>query len=501
MKNLTLVERFFKVAIIIYAFVQLIVLLYLWSNHISFPLNLEAMEVYILLHVKRVLSGLPIYVAPSENFVPFVYNPLYYYISIPFVKIFGATLQSLRFVSLIGSIGIIILLFLSTKRITGSAWWGGISVGLFAASYRAMDTYIDTAHADSWLLFMILLGCYLIDLRKSQTVSLLGVLALVLSFWFKQHGALFLVGAVLYLTYRDGVANSWKYWLVAFVFGFGLYIYYPKAVFGSYFHYYTWEVPRRWSQIDFNTISHILAYILKNYSLLLIAGLFTFFKFIFQFRERLTIWLLMFPVAIMSGAMGSLDPENNNNVFIPMATWFIIIGVMGLSDVLKNQKVPKIVVAIYVVVSLSFGMLYYNPASAIVPKEAEIEYQDLITFLSELDGTVYAPWIGDTLQSGYWFSPPIHWVPIYDLIRAPGVSVYDHPMSRQLLNSLISPSGTAYILTNYPLEDDIVIGFLSEYYVLEDDLGERFSALSTMPRRYNLKWPRYLYKFHASNAN
>jgi len=497
MKNLTITVRFFKAALIVYAFIQLSILLYLFVNHISFPLNLEAMEVYILLHVKRALSGLPIYVAPSEDFIPFVYNPLYYYLSIPFVKIFGVTLQSLRFVSIIGSIGTIVLLFLSTKRMTDSAWWGAISVGLFAASYRAMDTYIDTAHADSWLLFMILLGCYLIELRKSQIVSLVGVIALVLSFWFKQHGALFLIGAVLYLTYRDGIAKSWKYWMVAFVFGFGLYIYYPKAVFGPYFHYYTWEVPRRWSQIDFNTISHILAYVLKNYSLLLIAGFITFSRSIYQFKEKLTIWLLMFPVAIMSGVMGSLDPENNNNVFIPMATWFIIIGVMGLSEALKSQKAPKIAVAVYVGVFLSFSLLYYNPASVVVSKEAEIEYQNLNTYLSELDGTVYAPWIGDSLQNGYRFSPPVHWVPIYDLIRAPGVNVYDHPVSRQLLKSLVSPSGTAYILTNYPLDEDIVIGYLSEYYVLEDDLGERFSALSTLPRRYNLKWPRYLYRFDA----
>ena len=500
MKNLPSIKRVMEIVLIVYAFTQIGFLVYLWFNHFSFPLNLEAMELYILSHVKRALLGLPIYIAPSESFIPFVYNPLYYYLSIPFVKIFGVNLQALRFVSILGSVGSMVSLFLITKRLTGSASWGIISVGLFAASYRAMDTYTDTAHADTWLLFMILLGCYLIDLRRSQTLTLFGVVALVLSFWFKQHGALFLVGSVLYLTYRDGFRNSWKYWLVALVLGFGLYIYYPVSLFGTYFHYYTWEVPRRWSQIDFNTITHIIFYVVRNYSLLSIVAVLTLFVAIRQSKSKLNIWLLMLPVAMMSGAMGSLDPENNNNVFIPMATWFIIVGIFGLSEILKSPKMPRMVFAVYVVVVASFGFLYYQPGSVIIPKESKTEYRDLNKFLADLDGTVYAPWIGGALQDGYGFQPPIHWVPIYDLIREPGVNVYYHPLSRQLLQQLTAPEGNCYILTNYPLENDIVIGFLSDYYVLENDLGTRFSALSTLPRRYNLKWPRYLYRYDPAKA-
>ena len=28
--------------------------------------------------------------------------------------------------------------------------------------------------------------------------------------------------------------------------------------------------------------------------------------------------------------MGALDPGSNNNVFIPMGTWFILTGVLGM---------------------------------------------------------------------------------------------------------------------------------------------------------------------------
>ncbi len=499
MRDVVSIKRPLEILLGAYALIQTMLLVYLWVNHVSFPLNLEAMEIYILAHVKRVVLGLPIYTAPGGDFIPFVYNPLYYYLSALFVKVFGLNLQSLRVVSIIGSLGVMFFVFLGTRRSTGSTWWGVISAGLFAASYRAMDTYIDTAHADSWLLFMILAGCYLIDLKKSKAVSLLGVMALVVAFWFKQHGALFLIGAVIYLTYREGTFRSWIYWLVALVFSFGLYVYYPVSILGPYFHYYTWEVPRQWSQLDINAVIHILSYVIKNYFLLAVISLFALFRaLVHSSKTKLSIWQWMLPVAIMSGAMGALDPENNNNVFIPMATWLIIIGVMGLADILKNQQLPRTVYMAYTIVAVSFAVLFYRPASVIIPKESKVEYQDLKNYLAGLDGPVYAPWIGGALPDGYEFQPSVHWVPIYDIIRAPGVNVYNHPVTRQILKPIATPDGNAYILTNYPLDEDIVIGYLSEYYVLEDDLGDRFSALSTLPRRYNLKWPRYLYKYNPS---
>jgi hypothetical protein len=49
---------------------------------------------------------------------------------------------------------------------------------------------------------------------------------------------------------------------------------------------------------------------------------------------------------------------------------------------------------------------------------------------------------------------------------------------------------------NYPLENDPLLSFLlEEGYILESDLGGRFSALTALPKRYNLEYPRYLYKY------
>jgi hypothetical protein len=114
---------------------------------------------------------------------------------------------------------------------------------------------------------------------------------------------------------------------------------------------------------------------------------------------------------------------------------------------------------------------------------------------------VYAPTLGQ-LERGYQFFPAAHWVALEDMIRGPGRDTQNHPNTRRLLEPALNPSGPAFLLTNYPLEIDPLLGFLTEYYVLEQDYGDRFAALGVLPGRYSLyqAWPRYLYRYSPGEA-
>jgi hypothetical protein len=146
-----------------------------------------------------------------------------------------------------------------------------------------------------------------------------------------------------------------------------------------------------------------------------------------------------------------------------------------------------------------FALLVHNPLSVMVSSRAAVAYQELISYLESVDGPVYAPWIGQ-LQDGYSFYPAVHWVPLEDMVRGPGKDVQGHPLVQELLEPVLNPKGKAYVLHNYPLENDTMLGFLTDRYVFEADLGERFAPLSTLPRRYNLAWPRYLYRYAPEEA-
>src|SRR5262245_18345694 len=77
------------------------VFLYVAVRRLGFPYEIEWMEGGIYEHVARVLEGKPLYVAPSLEFTPYIYTPLYYWVGAASVALFGPGLPALRAVSLL----------------------------------------------------------------------------------------------------------------------------------------------------------------------------------------------------------------------------------------------------------------------------------------------------------------------------------------------------------------------------------------------------------------
>ena len=280
---------------------------FLWFNHINFPLNLDLMEGTLLQEFQRAASGQYIYPEPNPSYVPMDYNPLYYFLSVPFGWIFGVNLFTMRLVSILGMAGSGLILYLVVRKRTGSVGWGIVAAGLFAAAYRVMDAYLDSAHSDSWLLCSALFGSYLLDNKGSKKNNVLGVIVLASSFWFKQHGALFAIGGLFYLTYREGAKNSLLYWGLAGILGPALYFVAGPLLFGSHFHYFTLEVPRQWSShLGLGTFRRFLYFIARYYPVLAMSGAWLIARDFFADSKKLSVWHIQFIFAMLTGLMGSL---------------------------------------------------------------------------------------------------------------------------------------------------------------------------------------------------
>jgi hypothetical protein len=177
-----------------------------------------------------------------------------------------------------------------------------------------------------------------------------------------------------------------------------------------------------------------------------------------------------------------------------MGVWFIVTGVLGLKQGMERLPTFQRFGLHWLALGMTFALFVYNPLAVIVPPQASAAYQDLVEELKSLDGPVYAPWIGQ-LQDDYQFYPAVHWVPMTDLVRGPKVDWGSHPNTRRLLEPVANPKGKAFILAHDPLEDDYALAFLKENYVLVIDFEDRFRSLTTLPRRYYIGWPRYLYAY------
>jgi hypothetical protein len=486
------------------AFVLVAVLL-----HLNFPLHLNLMEGVVLQHFERAVSGLPIYPEPSPGFVPLAYNVGYYLLATPFGWLFGPSLFTLRLVATLGSIGSGLLVYRAVQVKTNSRGWGFIALGLFAAAYGVMEAYLDTAHSDSWLLCTALLGTYLIDQKKSKAWHLVGLLVLVASFWFKQHGVLFALGGLLFLFWRDGIRAGLFYALVVVLLGPVLYIYAGPRLFGPDYHFFTWVVPRSWSELNIATFTRYARFIISNYAFLALAAL--AFVVCVGLRERafmqrrdLSVWHVQWLFAMLSGFMGSLDPGSANNVFISMGVWCIIVGVWSaqfwLSQVHPNAA-PTVQRLQVVGLFASFCLLLYNPLQVIPPVNAGSAYQDFIQTLHQFDGPVYAPFTSYIPGESKLY-PNAHWVALEDMVRRPGDDGRDAPETRRQLKDAIQPNGNAYLLTNLPIEQMVpAMAFLGDYYVLDQDFGKRFAALEGLPGRFGHGYPQYLYRHKQNQSN
>jgi hypothetical protein len=460
-------------------------------NHIRIPFQIDVMEEVVMQHARRVIHGQSIYPRASPEYVPLAYNALFYILAAPFLLLFGDTLPTLRAVSVIGFAGSGIAIFVLVRSYTRSAWWAAIAVGLFCAAYPAMDAYLDTAHSDSWLLCCALWGSYLVG-RGSRGPRLAGILVLAAAFWFKQHGAVFLGVALLFLTLQEGLRKSLAYWLIAIAAGPVLYLAAPPLL-GPAFHYFTWQVPSGWSTLTTHSIFRVVRYAATYYPVVTLAALFGVYR---ALRAR-TIGILEMTLgaALLTAFMGALDSGSSNNVFIPMGAFCILCGSIELARL--NERAapwwgarPALAGAL-----LAFATLLYDPRPFWMPESAPASYAELQATIRSLPGTVYAPGIGQ-LADGPKLYPAGHWVALEDIVRGSHRTAADTALAQHALDPARHPTTTAFMLTNAPLgEMSAPVSELAASYTLVQDYGSRFAALATLPRPFDTGYPRYLYRF------
>ena len=478
--------RVLRPLLVVIAVANLLLVAYLWTRQADFPLNLDLMEGTVLQHVQRAASGMAIYTAPAPEFVALAYNPLYYELGAAVGRVTGVSLPMLRLLSMLAATLSALIIFVVVREKTGSGWWGVVAAGLFAAAYDVMECYFATAHSDAWFLCAALAGTLVLDRTRSRLGSMAGIAILVASFWFKQHGALFVIGGLGYLSLRDGL-RSWPAWVVAAVLGPGIYVLAGPSLFGPYFHYFTWQVPRQWgTELRLRSMLRFAGFVALFYPVLAAASLAS----LARSWRRPDAWRVQLVYAIVSGGMGAMDRGSAENVFIAMGTFFIVVGTIGLAE-WERAAAPSILPQIALL--LAFVTLAYDPRTVTPSPRAADAYADLVSYLHRLGGPVFGPWQGQ-LPSGFVLEPAAHWVALEDLVRGPGRDPGHSAVIRRLAAPALRHAGPAFILANHPLETSEVLAFLGDDYVLACDLGDRFAALRVLPKRYDHGWPRYLYR-------
>src|SRR5688572_5581203 len=105
------------------------------GSRFASPWPLEWMEGASLHHALRLSQGLPLYAAPSAEFVPYVYPPLAYLPMAAGILLFGPQLWIGRLVSVLAFAGSLACIFRTVARATNSAAIGCGAAGVLALGF------------------------------------------------------------------------------------------------------------------------------------------------------------------------------------------------------------------------------------------------------------------------------------------------------------------------------------------------------------------------------
>jgi hypothetical protein len=205
------------------------------SGRISYPYDLEWMEGGMLHHALRIQNGQGIYVAPSIDFIPYLYTPLYPGLLALFGRVFGLSYLLGRTLSVLALLGCAAIAMLSIcarrhQLHRDATAWAGVALGLggFAAAYPYCEGWYDLVRADTVFLFLVTAGIAGLarwsvngEGWRGHARVAAGATVLVLAFFAKQTGFVY-VGfggfVVLVLNWR----RAFTYGAVAAVLALGL---------------------------------------------------------------------------------------------------------------------------------------------------------------------------------------------------------------------------------------------------------------------------------------
>jgi 4-amino-4-deoxy-L-arabinose transferase-like glycosyltransferase len=367
---------------------------------IRYPFELEWIEGSGVDHVQRVLDGLKIYVPPSLDFSPFVYTPLYHYISAAVAWVIGIGLLPLRLVSFVASLGSFWVIYRLVKWETKNLYAALLGVGTFAAMFHISGCWYDIARPDMLFTFWALVAVYLLRRNESWWSWILAGICISLSFLTKQSALIIVIPMGLYCIYAN-----WKRAIffiataVVIIWGSTLIL---NKIHDGWYNFYIFEVPREhyilkaryiffWITDLLGPLPVLCAVIL----LYLVQKLTNGVK-----KEGVFYWLM---AAGMVGAAwsGRLHSGGYVNVLLPgYAMVAILFGVAfhHLEGFLQSkvsgeagQSFSVVRVLVYLVCVAQLAGLMYNPKDQIPTKVDLQAGWELVKMMKSYPGEVYLP--------------------------------------------------------------------------------------------------------------
>jgi 4-amino-4-deoxy-L-arabinose transferase-like glycosyltransferase len=365
---------------------------------VSYPFDLEWMEGSSVEHVRRLLTGRPLYVAPSLEFIPHNYPPLYFYVSAAVAQVLGVTPTSLRLVSIVSSLASFVAIYLLVKRETGNRYAAGLAAGLFAATFRIAGAFFDIARVDSLFLALFLAGVYLIRAHTKHSMLVCAGLLFSLAILTKQTALVMTGPVILYLAMTDVRRALILLGVLGLVAGGGTLA--LDYLSNGWYTYYVFELPTQFaarlvrSRLVFFWTDDILSPLTIACGLAAI-GLASMLS---TAKSRGGFYLVVTAGMLLGAWLPRLQSGGYNNTLMPAFAGISILFGIGVHEIMQYaqrwspQERVVVGIGVYSFCILQFAGLLYNPITQIPTRRDENAGRALVEKLAQIPGRIFMPY-------------------------------------------------------------------------------------------------------------
>jgi hypothetical protein len=371
--------------------------LFLAFLRLRYPYEVEWLEGVFMEHLYRVAHGQALFVKPTIAFIPFGYPPLYYYIVLPFIKLFGFGFFPPRLVSFLSTIFIGGIVARTVLRETERSWLLAIcGVGLFIASYSFCGYYFDVVRIDMLTVLFIVAAGYAAAYGRGWRSWVFASLLLTLGFFTKQQ-ALFFYAPIALWFYLHNPKDAISFAACSVILAGAGYLLLETTSDG-WFSYYVFGITSQKAGVFLyqRALEAIPLYLVRYWGALVLCLLLYFADVrsnligVLKTRDGLHIllWLTAFAVAVIS--LG--NDRGYRNLLIPFAAYSAMLLPILVSRNVAGLQITRIVGLALLLIQ--FLALYYDPSHekmVIASNKQRAGGDEFVQYLKTVQGDVYLP--------------------------------------------------------------------------------------------------------------
>lgn len=366
-------------------------------RRLTYPFELQWMEGQSLIQIARLLQGEPLYVRPSFDYVPMIYQPLYFYVAAVVAKVVGAGFVPLRLVSFGASLGCAVIIFLFVRRETQRATAGVMAAGLWLATFHSSGAWFDIGRVDTLAVMWLLVALYLARGRTTAAWAGSGV-ALALAYLTKQTAIIVAVPMGLYAVWSDRRRSVALIAAVLSVIG-GSFLF-LNFVHAGWYAFYILDLPQQHAltislekMASFWVLDIGLALPIASVMAIQMLGLRRFVGF--ELKTAGFYWAATAGLFAMS-FVGRLNLGGFLNNLMPAYAMLSICFGLAINhwraQPITTRRSALAAVGISALSALQFALLIY-PIEAQIPESQEMAAgQQLVERIRQLPGEVYIPY-------------------------------------------------------------------------------------------------------------